>query len=202
MSSRVLSYIAFALCVLMVAVGCGSSSNSPRPSASLLQVDFTPQPTMTPDSAAEPTNEPSFISSPVGGDDAFCAVLADAIDGQQLVVDIERAIEEENLKDARGLARDLRGVAADGTTLLADMPAWDEGQPAVDSLTELIALHVQAGDAYGQALGNDPPRNALRDARRIRRQIGTKTPAANDALAELATLGIACDGLEMQLEEF
>jgi len=199
---RWLSMLAVALCVAVVAVGCDAGRSSPRPSASLLEVEFTPQPTETPESTGEPTGEPTFVSLPVGWDDAFCAVFADAVDGQQLVIDVERAVGEENFRDARGLARDLREVSADGTTLLADVPAWDEGKPAVDAITELIALHVQAGDAYGSALGNNPPRNALRDARRIRKQVGTKTPPANAALADLAALGIACEGYDMHLEEF
>jgi hypothetical protein len=197
-----LTLIVLILCTTLMTVACDSARNSPRPSASLLQVEFTPQPTLTPDATAEPTNEPSFVSLPVGWDDAFCAVLADAIDGQQLVVDVERAINEENFKDARGLARDLREVSANGTALVANLPEWDQGQPAADSLEALIALHAQAGQAYGEALGSNPPRNALRDARRVRRQVGTKTPEVNAALADLATVGMACEGLEMQLEEF
>jgi hypothetical protein len=201
-AARLLSLVALAICVAVASAACDAGRSSPRPSASLLDVEFTPQPATTPESTDEPSAEPTFISLPVGWDNAFCAVFADAVDGQQLVIDVERAIGEENFRDARGLARDLREVSADGTTLLADVPEWDQGKPALDSITELIALHVQAGDAYGSALGNNPPRNALRDARRLRRQIGTKTPAVNDALADLAALGIACEGYDLQLEEF
>jgi len=201
--SRLLGVIAVTLCAALALVGCDAGLSTPRPNSSLLEVEFTPQPTPTTESTSEATDEPSFVALPVGWDDAFCAVYADAYDGQQLVIDIERAIMEENFKDARGLARDLRSISADGTTLLTDVPAWDQGKPAVDAITELIALHVQTGDAYGTALSSSPPRNSLRDARRLRRQAGNKTPAVNDALADLAGLGIACDGYnELKLEEF
>jgi hypothetical protein len=201
-STRLAIGLAIGLCVALVALGCDSARNSPRPSASLLDVEFTPQPTPTSESTDQPTSQATFISLPVGWDTAFCAVFADAVDGQQLVIDIEPAINDQNFRDARGLARDLRNVSADGTTLLAEVPAWDEGKPATDALGELITLHAQAGDAYGTALGNQPPRNALRDARRIRRDIGNKTPAVNATLADLATLGIVCEGAELKLEEF
>ncbi len=195
--------LAISVCLILglVAVGCDSPRSSLRPSASLLEVEFTPQPTVTPESTDEPTEEPTFLSLPVGWDDAFCGAFADTVDAQELVIDIERAIAEENAKDARGLARDLRNVTADATALLAALTPWEPAQPAVDSITELITLGAQAGEAYGQGF-TDQSRDAIRDARRLRRQIGNKTPAANEALAELTAAGIACEGYELQLEEF
>jgi hypothetical protein len=193
--------VCLGLILAIVAVGCDSPRSSLRPSASLLEVEFTPQPTQTAESSDEPSDEPTFLSLPVGWDDAFCGVFADAVDAQELVIDIERAIAEENARDARGLARDLRNVTADATALLAEVPVWEPGQPATDAIAELIALGAQAGEAYGRGF-NDESRDAIRDARRLRRQIANKTPAANEALAELSAAGISCEGYDLKLEEF
>jgi hypothetical protein len=193
--------VCLCLIVAIVAVGCDSPRSSLRPSASLLEVEFTPQPTQTPESSDEPSEEPTFLSLPVGWDDVFCGVFADTVDAQELVIDIERAINEENAKDARGLARDLRNVTADATALLATLTPWEPAQPAVDAITELVTLGAQAGEAYGTGF-TDQSRDAIRDARRLRRQIANKTPAANEALADLAAAGIACEGYDLQLEEF
>jgi hypothetical protein len=203
MRRRPIGTLTVCLCLILaiVAVGCDSPRSSLRPSASLLEVEFTPRPTVTPESSDEPSEEPTFLSLPVGWDDAFCGVFADTVDAQELVIDIERAISEENAKDARGLARDLRNVTADATALLAVLPPWEPAQPAVDSITELITLGAQAGEAYGRGF-TDQSRDAIRDARRLRRQIGNKTPAANEALADLAAAGIACEGYDLKLEEF
>ena len=203
MKRRPIGGFAFCLCLIVaiVAVGCDSPRSSLRPSASLLEVEFTPQPTVTPESSDQPSEEPTFLTIPVGWDDAFCGVFADTVDAQELVIDIERAISEENAKDARGLARDLRNVTADATALLAALTPWEPAQPAIDSITELITLGAQAGEAYGTGF-TDQSRDAIRDARRLRRQIGNKTPAANEALASLAASGIACEGYDLKLEEF
>jgi hypothetical protein len=203
MKRRPIGVMAFCLGLVlaMVAVGCDTPRSSLRPSASLLEVEFTPQPTLRPESTDEPSDEPTFLSLPVGWDDAFCGVFADTVDAQELVIDIERAISEENAKDARGLARDLRNVTADATALLAELPPWEPAQPATEAITELITLGAQAGEAYGQGF-TDQSRDAIRDARRLRRQIANKTPAANEALADLTAAGIACEGYDLKLEEF
>lgn len=203
MKRRPIGVSAACLCLVLaiVAVGCDSPRSSLRPSASLLEVEFTPQPTVTPESSDQPTEEPTFLSLPVGWDDAFCGAFADTVDAQELVIDIERAIAEENARDARGLARDLRNVTADATALLATLPPWEPAQPATEAITELITLGARAGEAYGRGF-TDQSRDAIRDARRLRKQISNKTPAANESLADLAAAGIACEGYDLKLEEF
>ena len=95
------------LALIAVAVGgiaaCDEARSTLRPSASLLEVQFTPQPTRTSSARPtdEPTEDPTFVSLPVGWDDAFCAVLSGAVISQELIIDIERALEEENFRDAR-----------------------------------------------------------------------------------------------------
>lgn len=186
------------LCVLFVSA-CDEARTSPRPSSSLLEVQFTPQPTSTAEATGEPTSEPSFISLPVGWDNAFCGVFADAAVAQELVIDIERALDEANVKDAKGLARELRDTTADGTTLLADLPDWDQAQDAALEIATLIDLGGRAGTEYGTFFTDDS-RSALRRARALRKEIENETPAANAALAGLADLGIECEGFPLVLE--
>ena len=99
-----------AIVLTVTAVGCDEPASSARPSASLLEVEFTPRATLSAAESDEPTAEPTFVAIPVGWDDAFCSIFADVVVAQELAIDIERALEEENARDARGLARDLRDI--------------------------------------------------------------------------------------------
>ncbi len=192
---------ALAAVVAFAMVACDEPRSSLRPSASLLEVEFTPQATRDAGSTDEPTQAPTFLSLPVGWDNAFCGVFADAVIAHELVIDVERALEEENVRDARGLARDLRDIAADATALLADLPAWDPGAPATLELAALIDLGGRAGAEYGTFFA-DETRAALRRARNLRNEMADSTPAANEEFAALADLGITCEGLPLRLEEF
>lgn len=192
---------ALAAVVAIGVIACDEPRSSLRPSASLLEVEFTPQASRDPGSTEEPTEAPTFISLPVGWDNAFCAVFADAVVAQELVIDIERALDEENLRDARGLARELREITADAAALLADLPDWDPGAPAALELAALVDLGGRAGEEYGTFFTDDS-RAALRRARKLRREVGDATPAANEAFATLADLGITCEGIPLRLEEF
>lgn len=189
----------------LLAGACDEPRSSLRPSASLLEVEFTPQPTRSRGSGGasgssdEPTEVPTFLSIPVGWENAFCSVFADAVVAQELVIDVERALEEEDFRDARGLARDLRDITADATTLLPDLPDWDPAEPAMLEIATLIDLGARAGTEYGAYFADDA--RALRRARNLRREIFNATPAANEALAELTGLGIVCEGFPLVLEQ-
>jgi hypothetical protein len=197
---RVTAVVAFAV-ALGGLVGCAEARSSLRPSSSLADVEFTIRPTKTPSASAsasvEPTEAPTFVSLPVGWDDAFCAVFSDAVIAQELIIDIERALEEANVRDARGLARDLRDTAADATELLADLPVWEPATAATAAIASLIDLDGRAGAEYGTYFTDG---TALRRARTLRRQVLAETPQANETLAELAALGITCGDLQLQLE--
>lgn len=187
-------------CVVFGLAACDQPRSTPRPSASLLDVEFTPQPTRTVRASAAPTASATFVGIPVGWDDAFCDVFSDAVVAQELIIDIERAIEEENLRDARGLARDLRDTTADATELLTGLPAWEPATEAMAEIAALIDLGARAGAEYGTYF-TEETRNALRRARALRNDLATRTPQANEALAGLASLGIACGALPLQLEQ-
>jgi hypothetical protein len=190
---------------LAVALGglaaCSEARSTARPSASLLDVEFTPQPTrsasVTP--SPEPTEKPTFISLPIGWDDAFCAVVSGAIISQELIIDIERALTEENFRDARGLARDLRDTATEATVLVTELTPWDPAADVTAQLAALIDLDSRAGVEYGTYF-TDASRNALRRARALRRDVFDATPLANEALADMAALGITCGDLPLRLE--
>lgn len=183
----------------LVAGACDEPRSSARPSSSLLDVEFTPQPTRTSGSSGEPTEAPTFVSLPVGWDDAFCSIFADAVVAHELVIDVERALAEEAFRDARLLARDLRDTTAEATTLLADLPEWEPAAQATLEIATLIDLGGRAGSEYGAYFAGED--RALRRARTLRREILDATPAANEALAGLADLGIVCEGQPLVLEQ-
>jgi hypothetical protein len=194
---------ALTVVVALAAVGCSEARSTVRPSQSLLEVEFTPRDSATaPTETPAPTEEPTFVSIPVGWDVAFCGVVADAVDAQELVIDIERAIAEENFRDARLLARDLRNVADDAVALLADLPDWDEGEDAVLELATIADLGSRAGTEYGSYFAEpEQNRNALRRARELRNEIKRGTDKANEELAAIEELGVVCD-VPLHLETF
>ena len=192
--------VVIAVVLALVVAACEEPRSSIRPSPSLTEIDFSPPPTAGAPGTGEPTEQPSFVEIPVGWETTFCGLLADAVIAQELVIDIERAINEEALRDARGLTRDLQEMTADATRLLSELPAWEPGADVVQKLTALTDLGTRAAEQYDLGL-NEGTTNALRRARTLRRDIARATPETNDALAELATVGIVCDG-PMQLETF
>jgi hypothetical protein len=193
--------ICLAVVIAVTAIGCTEPRSSARPSSSLLEVEFTPrEPSAGPDETDDATEEPTFVAIPVGWDDAFCAIFADIVVGQELVVDIERAIDEENPSDAKGLARDLRDITADAVGLMPGLPEWEDSADVRAQLTTLLDLHGRAATEYLAYFNEET--TTLRRARNLRRQISRATPAANEVFAELETLGIACDEQPLMIEEF
>jgi hypothetical protein len=197
MHSGTLKIALIVLC--LVAAACDGATSSPRPSPSLVDVIFTPQPTPTTEGSAGSSSEPTFLSLPVGWDDDFCAVFADVFVSQELVIDVERALDEENVRDARLLARELRDTASRGSGLLSSLAEWESGHQVMLEMATLLDLGARAGDEYGTFFTDDSTA-ALRRARGLRKEIGTKTPAANTALAALAQLGIGCPDHDLVLE--
>jgi hypothetical protein len=187
--------------VTLVVAGCDEPSSSARPSPSLVEIDFSPPPTPGSDATGDPSPAPTFVEIPVGWDSTFCGIMTDAVVAQELVIDIERALDEEAFRDARGLAKDLRDVTADAQGLLAELPAWEPAADATGDIANLMDLGSRAGEQYRLYFDNDST-SALRRARSLRRDIAQATPAANEALDGLVALGITCAGTPMQLETF
>ena len=196
--SAVLALAAMAAAV----VACADARSTPRPSASLLEVEVTPRPTTTPGPASSEgaTEQPTFIALPVGWDSGFCDLFAEVKVGNELVIDVERALAELNERDARLLARELRDTAAHAGVLVEAVPDWEPGQATVVELAALADLGGRAGEEYGLYLADTNNRNALRRARTLRRDMSTATQGANDELAALAEIGIECPDAPLQLE--
>jgi hypothetical protein len=182
-------------------VACEGATGSPRPSPSLVELDFTPQPTASvPSTSSSPVPSATRVANwPDGWDAAFCAMLTEAVIVQELVVDIERAMEEGDVRDARGLARDLTATAAAALALIEQVPEWQGGDQALTAITTLIDLGARMGPEYEQYL-TDESRAALRRARNLRGDNRRAVPAANEELDSLILGGVACPDVALRLE--
>ncbi len=193
------------LIVVLLIAACGGTSGSPRPSPSLVELDFTPQPTATGTPSAPGSPSPSAsprasgAERPEGFDAAFCTMFAEARIAQELIVDIERALDEGATRDARGLARELRQVAQNATVLIDEIPTWDEAAEALLGVATLLDLGDRAAAEYDVYLAEDL-RAALRRARGLRRDNGDAVPETNRALDALVEAGLACPDGPLTLE--
>ena len=179
---------------------CGGPTTSPRPSPSLVDLEFTPRPTTSSSSPAPSTSAiASEVARPAGWDDAFCLMFAEARIAQELLVDIERALDEGDTRDARGLARELRQVAQNATVLIDEIPAWDEFGGVLLDIATLLDLGGQAAAEYDTYLGDDS-RPALRRARGLGRENAQAVPATNSGLEDLAAAGVECPDGPLILE--
>lgn len=186
-----------------VVAACGGPSGSPRPSASLIPLDFTPLPsTSLPSVAPTRTVPPSTLASwPVGWDVTFCTDFADVTVAHELVIDIERAIADENRTDAQGLANELAQTAPIASAEVTRMKDWLPAADLKTSLTTLLDLDTQAAAAY-QSYFNDGAKAGLKQARQLRNQVRQAVPTTNDQLQRLADLGLSCPGADLKLETF
>jgi hypothetical protein len=190
--------------VAAVAISCGGSTGSPRPSASLVALDFTPPPTLAPPSIRAsrspgiPATPPGW---PIGWDIAFCNAFADTTVAHQLVIDIERAMADGSTSDAQGLANELARSAPIAANEVAHLKDWAPAADVKTTFTSILDLDGQAAAAY-QSYFNDGVKTALKTARDLRHQVSKAVPAANDQLQQLAALGLNCSGSGLQLETF
>ena len=180
-------------------VGCdGAGARTPRPSSSLIILDFSPQPSgTTAGASASPGAQRG--GWPVGWDVSFCAMFAGAVDAQQLLVDVERALEDGANHDARLLAGELI-ESADGTVdAINTLPEWPDATATLVAIAGLMDLGERAGAEYHAWFANRKTA-ALRRARDLRRENGTQVPGANEGLADLADAGLSCPDLPLVLE--
>ena len=77
------------------------------------------------------------------------------------------SIEEENARDARLLARDLRDTTAEATTL-AELPDWEPAQDAKEEMTALIDMGTRAGAEYGTGSTEESARRSASAAHSAR----------------------------------
>ena len=197
--------IPLAVCIVVlgtVVVACGGTSGSPRPSPSLITLDFTPRPSVSlPSVAPTRTAAPSTLASwPVGWDVTFCTDFADVTVAHELVIDIERAIADDNRTDAQGLANELAQTAPIAASEITRMKDWVPATDLKTGLSALLDLDTQAAAAY-QSYFNDGVKAALKQARQLRNQVGKQVPSANDQLQQLTDLGLSCPGRDLKLED-
>jgi hypothetical protein len=196
MRSVVTGLILFTLTV--VVVGCdGSGTRTPRPSPSLIILDFSPRPSGTAGASLSPG--PGQGDWPAGWDASFCGMFAQAVDAQQLVVDVERALAEGDNHDARLLADELVQSANTAVSAIAALPSWSDATATVVAIAGLMDLGKRAGIEY-QAWFADGKKAALRRARDLRIENGAQVPGANEGLANLAAAGLSCQDLPLVLE--
>lgn len=179
------------------ALACGGPAGTPRPSPSLIDLPSTPVPSLASGAPASPGT--SFGSWPLGWDTAFCAMFRQAVDAQQLVVDVERALAEGANRDARLLAGELIVSADTAVDVIAALPVWSGATATVVAIAGLMDLGARSGTEY-QAWFANGKNAALRRARDLRTENGTQVPAANAGLAGLADAGLTCQDVPLVLE--
>ncbi|MEA2676759.1 MAG: hypothetical protein QOJ81_900 [Chloroflexota bacterium] len=126
-------------------------------------------------------------------------MFAGAVDAQQLLVDVERALDEGEDHDARLLADELITSASAAEGAIGAMPEWTGAMTTNIAIAGLMDLGVRAGTEY-HAWFAEGKRAALRRARDLRTENGTQVPAANAGLADLADAGLACQDAPLVLE--
>jgi hypothetical protein len=195
--------VGFLVLVGALLAACGGPTATTRPSPSLVTLDFTPPPVSAPPASHSPTQTPGATplaaSWPVGWDVAFCNAFADLTVAHELLIDIERAIADDNKSDAAALAGELAQTAPIAEAEVTRMTDWEVAAKLKTDLTALLDLDTQASTAY-QSYFNDGVRAGLRQARQLRNQVGKQVAPINAELAQLTALGLACPGTNLTLE--
>lgn len=176
---------------------CESASRTPRPSQSLIVLEFTPRPSGTISASASPgTSQGGW---PLGWDASFCDMFVQAVDAQQLLVDVERALDEGANRDARLLADELIQSASTAADAIAVLPEWSGATATLIAIAGLMDLGERAGAEYHAWFANGR-KAALRRARVLRSENGTQVPGANESLADLGGAGLTCQDMPLVLE--
>jgi len=176
---------------------CGAPARTPRPSPSLIVLDFSPLPSATVMGSASPGT--SHGSWPLGWDASFCAMFVQAVDAQQLLVDVERALDEGANRDARLLADELIVSASGAADAIAALSEWPDATATVVAVAGLMDLGQRAGTEY-HAWFASGKKAALGRARDLRSENGAQVPGANAGMAELANAGLTCPDVPLVLE--
>ena len=189
--------------IALVALACDSPTASNRPSQSLVPLDFTPIPSQSlSPTLGVATPEPTEAPWPAGWDIAFCTALADATVAHELLIDIERALDDDAKDDAAGLAAELAQSAPLAATEVDELRNWEAAADVKAGLAALLDLDAQAGASYVTHFGPDGRKADLREARKVRRQVKKALPDVNADLAALAEMGVSCPGASLALETF
>ncbi len=187
------------LCLGFGALACDSPAKTPRPSPSLITLQFTPQPSKSSSPSPSATARPSVGGWPLGWDEDFCAMFVHAVDAQQLLVDVQLDIRDGNNKDAKALAAELVQAANAAHDAAGAIPNWSDGFTTLVAVADLMDLAARAGTEYQAWFANGKDA-ALRRAKDLRSQNGAAVPQANTDLTALAGKGITCQDTPLVLE--
>ena len=194
--------VCLALLVVTAVAACETPRSTNRPSPSLVELEFTPIPTQGPDTS--PADEsPTTVAGawPVGWDVAFCTALTDTVVTHELVIDIQRALQDDARDDAIALTGELAETVPIASAAVARVRDWEPAAQVKADLTAMLELHGAVATAY-QAWFDEGGRPLARAARQARNQVGRAVPSTNENLAALADLGLTCPGTSLALEEF
>jgi len=181
---------------LALLAACGETASSTvRPSPSPSATDAGPTEGATPRATPRATPAPW----PSAWDSEFCAAFTDLAVAQELVVDIPRALEEEATDDALALARELRQTAISAADLLETVPDWEPAQAARNEMAALLDIDGRIGRQYIRFL-DEGRRPGLTRARELTEALLPILGAANEALADLADMGLECPPYDLSLE--
>ena len=178
-------------------VACDNPARTPRPSPSLITLDFTPRPSAT--VVASPTPGTSVATWPLGWDEDFCSMFTQAVDAQQLLVDVQKDIADGNDHDAQLLADELVQSANGSRDAVGSIADWSDGNAAVVAVAGLMDLASRSGTEY-QAWFTDGKSGSLRRAKDLRLQNGAAVPDVNTSLAALTDTGLSCQNTPLVLE--
>jgi hypothetical protein len=126
-------------------------------------------------------------------------MFSQAVDAQQLLVDVQLDIDDGKRRDARLLADELIQSAGAATDAIGALPVWPGGQPAVVGIAGLMDLASRAGTEYHSWFA-DRKQAALGRAGALRTENGGQVAAVNTDLARLAALGLSCGEVALELE--
>ena len=194
-----------AVCIVVLGagiLGCELPTSSDRPSPSLIDLPFTPIPSASASSSAAPQSaEPTEAAWPPGWNTAFCTAFADATVAHQLVIDVERAIQDSAPDDAQALSHELTQTASLAGDEIDGLRTWDPAADVQADLAALLVLDAQVADSYS-AYFKDDHKSDLKAGRQIRKKVGKAVGPANEHLAALAGIGVSCPGSSLELETF
>lgn len=126
-------------------------------------------------------------------------MFTQAVDAQQLLVDVQLDIQDGRSDEAKVLADELTQTANSARDASGTITDWSDGNATVVAIVGLMDLASRAGIEY-QSWFADGKQAALRRAKDLRLQNGAQVPDANSDLAALADKGISCQDTPLVLE--
>lgn len=114
--------------------------------------------------------------------------------------DIGRSLETGDKNNATGLAHELQTTVTGLGTTLTGLPSWTGSTDVVTAVTGMLEQDANLATQYLRYL-EDKRSGALDRAHQIEGTLRAEAiPAVATALSPLKTQGLACPGIELELE--